>query len=325
MVDLVAFVQGFARQPLLRILVGAVFLVLFAYGYFRLTRGVGRWVFLGITLALVAIFTLFPAAQLLSFPLVIFFLLFVERRRGEGLVPFQSAVLWVEGGGIKRGLTPPEAAVLLAEPPAVVLATVLVGLLQKGFLTSHPATLRFTVAAAFRARDEPDPRRRATLRRRAAQKAGAVLHPYEEPFLEAFEARPGRSLADLGFSIPLKVLTKYTEDRARGHDLSQTQDYYRSLVRRAWRDCQGAPSPPPVSLIDHHLPWLALDARAPARFRDLWPDYRPPWRRETPRETEPWGFAAWLEAVFQAIGTDIAWNSPWEENRFEGPIQEGEG
>ncbi len=55
----------------------------------------------------------------------------LKRRRTKTYLP---AMATVEGGGIKRGLTAPQAAVLLEMPISRVLSLVVFGLIKKGVL-----------------------------------------------------------------------------------------------------------------------------------------------------------------------------------------------
>ena len=90
---------------------------------------------------------------------------------------YLPAVARFEGGGIKRGLTPPEAAALLGKPIQTILGLVIVGLLRKGFL--HPQSgedFVFQVAPEMRSRavDEPWKAGGTSQGRRAGDGAGAV-------------------------------------------------------------------------------------------------------------------------------------------------------
>ena len=69
-----------------------------------------------------------------SLPAVVVLIGLNEWLLGRRKTHYMPPIAQVEGGGIKRGLTAPEAAVLLELPVAKVLSLVIFGMLKKGIL-----------------------------------------------------------------------------------------------------------------------------------------------------------------------------------------------
>ena len=175
----------------------------------------------------------------------------------------------VEGGGIKRGLTAPEAAALLQLPLNKVLALVIFGMLEKGLIRQTEADpLTVEVVEDFRTRGVPgldSAEARAAYRRKKAQEKGTVIHQYEQPFLDLFETHPGIPVRDLDVVKPMKVLIDGVAEKMKGFDLSDTQDYYRRIIDRAMEQAQGLTEPEQrQAYLDRYLPWIMMR-----------PDYRP--------------------------------------------------
>jgi hypothetical protein len=263
-------------HPEARATVGLAQIALFAVLYFRLSRGTGKVFFVVLSAAAGALFWINPWSQLVAFPLLVAGLYWLGRRDSRPQAIYQPATVIAEGGGIKRGLTVPEAALVLNLSPHQAVTAVLVGLLKKGMLraiTSSPLTLQ--VAPDFRTRElSVQGQPRAGHRRAAAQRRAVVLHPYEEFFLELLEQVDGQALNAIDFTAPLRVLERHTQERIRGYDRTATQDYYRKHLGRARHDImqlgQGSKE---QHIRDHHLEWLLLDES----YARLYCHYRPAW------------------------------------------------
>ena len=304
----------FSQHPEVRLLAGFVFFLAFGALYFRASRGAGKAVFVLIVIGLAVIFWLSPLAQLAAFPFLLAWLVRELLVRRSPRPEYHPAVAIVEGGGVKRGLTAPEAAVLLEMPLNTVLATVIVGLLKKGALESKEPSpeLILAVTPDFRVHQAAlDPQERSALRRAAAQKHHAILQPYDEPFLELFEEHPDRLLNTLNFTAPLRALVRHVARRVGGYDLEATREYYRKHLGRARHDVGRVDGDREGErLRSHHLEWLVLDPE----FSDLYRDYPPPW--EAPASGEPVaispsgskpgpGLAEWVEQLSVALAGSI--------------------
>lgn len=154
--------------------------------------------------------------------------------------PYQPAMARIEGGGIKRGLTVPEAAVVLGKPLNVTLTLVIFEMLRKGFLHQLSATpFIIAVAEAFRTHDSGlSAQARGELRRKAAQAINAALHKYEEPFLELIESHSGRPVPEIDFGVAVQPLVRYVAGRVGGFNLEETRAYYKLIIERAPREAR---------------------------------------------------------------------------------------
>ena len=283
--SLLAWLGG---HPEVRILAGFVFLALFGSLFFRLSRGTGKWVFVILSAGLATLFWVSPWAHIFAWPVLAGLLIWVLQREKTRTALYQEATVLAEGGGIKRGLAAPEAALALEMPARSVVAAVLVAMHRKGMLQARvDPLLVLEVAPDFRTRQLlPDVQVRAAHRRAAAQHHRAMLHPYEEPFLELLEEKAGQPLKEIDFAAPLRALAQYTEQRIEGYDREGTREYYRKHLGRARHDVLGiSEGGDGARLRDHHLEWLLLDGE----FARLYRDYQPSWLPAGEQGVESWG------------------------------------
>ena len=124
----------FFESPALRIGLALIFYGLLGVWFFRRFAGQGKIVFLGLCLLLAVLFYFLPLLLLFAFVLVVGLLAYDWRRPEAGRPGYRPAETLVEGGGLKRGLTAAEAAVVMERPLNQVLAVVLLGLLTKEIL-----------------------------------------------------------------------------------------------------------------------------------------------------------------------------------------------
>lgn len=337
--------MDFLFEPGFRLAAGVLFFVLFGWLYFKISRGTGKVVFLLLSLLLVVSFWFVPIMLVIAWFGLGMLLFWDGLRRRSGRPGYLPAGAIVEGGGIKRGLTPPEAAIVLEMPLSRVLTVVLTGLLKKGVLelaSEIPVSLR--VNGDFQARrSAPDVQGRNAFRRMAAQKHNVLIHPYEEPFLELLEGKEGQPLSMLNFTVPMRALLRHTARRMGGYDLAGTREYYRKHLGRARHDVAlasrnlrastGFEKEYPVSastasdahrIMEHHLEWVILDETLREYYRDFHPRWLP-WHAE--------GFLDWVvsleKALLQSIPTDglvvsagdsdliINWQDPVSEEFFK--------
>ncbi len=253
-----------------------------AVAFFRFTGGTGISVF--VVLAVLTFFLLSHAMTLLALPLSLLLIPVTEairHRRPKG--SYLPAIVQVEGGGIKRGLTAPEAAVLLELPLNKVLALVIFGLLKKGVLRQLQDTpLIVDVAEDFRAKNAPSAKEREAQQRKSAQNHGIVLHQYELPFLTLIEQQPGVPIPQLDFSVPMKNLIQHVVQRIKHFDLSDTQDYYRRIIQRALNEAQTIGDiPERDQVVDRNLEWILMDPGYRTVLEPRGAPYRPIWIRST--------------------------------------------
>jgi hypothetical protein len=272
----------FVGQPTLRLILGLLFAGIFTFIFVRVTGGTG-WTLWFIAMAgLVYLFLLWPLSLLVAFLPLGALLYLVERTRKRRKLPYMPPIAQVEGGGIKRGLTAPEAAALLEMPLNRVLTLVIFGLLKKGVLrqtSEDPFTVEVNkgfLAAAGKSNQE----QRREPRKRAAQQAGIVLHTYEHYFLDAIEAMPDAPVHKIDFGKAMDWFLGNVARRMKGFDLSDTQEYYQAIVRRAVEQAKAIPEISALEeVLDRDMDWILLDDKFPDVFNTPTYTYRPIWVR----------------------------------------------
>jgi hypothetical protein len=269
-------VRWFSESQGARVFASILVFILGAVVYFRFTGGTGFSLFVVLVIGCGIWFFIKPAAHLLALPVLATLAganeYFLHKRKSKYL----PAIAEVEGGGIKRGLTAPEAAVLLELPIERVLGLVIFGLLKKGILRQidtdplivelHEGFLQD--ASASGQKDL------AKHYRKAARKLGTVVHGYEISFLFLLEKNAGKPVAGINFAAPIKVLIGGTAAKMKAFDLSDTKDYYRSIVRRAVNQAKNVGD---IKQIDKHFQWIMIDDDFSSVF-DTW-NYTPSWHR----------------------------------------------
>ncbi len=269
-------VRWFSESQGARIVAGIVAFVLAAFAYFRFTGGTGFSLFVVVVVGCAIWFYNVPEAHLISLPVLGTLLganeYFLQKRKSKYLPPIAE----VEGGGIKRGLTAPEAAVLLELPAGRVLGLVIFGLLKKGILREiDNDPLIVELHESFVTKDETaDQIDRAKHYRKAARKLGTVIHRYETGFLFLLEKNSAKPVAGIKFTVPMKILIANAAGKMKAFDLSDTQDYYRSIVRRAVNQAKNVGD---IKQIDKHFEWIMMDDDSTSIFETT--HYTPSWHR----------------------------------------------
>lgn len=266
-------------NPETRTVFAICWFMLFGMMFFRASSGTGWSCFLGLVVIFIILFVNSPGGQLVMMAALpgIWYLSekSLKRRRGKYL----PAIASVEGGGIKRGLTAPEAAVVLEMPLGQVLALTVFGMLKKGILeqvSEDPLKVRVRPELAVEGRRE---------RRRAAAEIGTVIHGYEQPFIETIMAAGEIPVEKMNFNAPMKRLIQQTAERLSGFDLEKTRSYYNLIVAKAWSEAKAIGDlDKRTEYTDDNLLWLLLGGRYGEEF-DHWYGrgyyYRPPWVRTT--------------------------------------------
>ncbi len=273
-------IEWLEDNPGAHLVLGILAVGLFAVTFFRFSGGTGISVFVLLAVGLGWLLISRTGSILLVLPATTVLFGVNEwqlSRRKERYLP---AIAQVEGGGIKRGLTAPEAAVILELPLNKILTLIIFGLMEKGVLRQVEDTpLKVEVSPEFQFVNLKAEKRKQR-RLHIAEELGIVMRTYEHPFLDLIEEAGDKPVHENDFGQPMKVLIETTADRLKGFDLSDTQDYYRRIIRRALNEAKRIGEiPERERYIDRHLQWLLLDEEYPTIFPRRGYHYRPIWIR----------------------------------------------
>jgi hypothetical protein len=178
-----------------------------------------------------------------------------RKRRMQYLPPKIS----IEGHGIKRGLTAPEAGILLEQPMDKILSMILFSIIKKG--------------AAQVATQEP-------LELKISKPTPTGLREYEDEFLLAFmegdKGKRRRAMQEMMVS-----LVKGVANKMRGFSKRETVEFYKKITDDAWKQVEEAGTPKVKSkAYEENLEWTMLDPNYDRRTQDVFrsgPVYVPTW------------------------------------------------
>jgi hypothetical protein len=226
----------------IEILVGLFIWGLFATVFFHFTHGSGKYIFVSFSFFYIFLFIINPLISFFTALVAGVLLILQQRLQSKSKKKYQKAVAKFEGGGIRRGLTPPEIGAVLGIPFHRILTLVIVGLLDKRFvIIGDEHYLQIRVSDSMQTRSHSlNTEVRAALRRNSAQKLRQVLFPFEEPFLELLEQEDGKIVAEIDFSFTVKPFFQSVSDRVSGYDLNETRDYYIKMVLKYSEDGNSA-------------------------------------------------------------------------------------
>jgi len=276
MTKLMLVSKWWRESPTIRFFWAIGLFVLFGFIFFRLTGGTGVTVFIFLLGVSAIAFAISPFLEAIALPVLLFIWWVGERstagRRRKYLPPIAS----VEQGGIKRGLTVPEAAIIMELPLGKVLTLVVFGLLKKDIVRqvqAEPLALELV----------EDYHGSHSERQAAARENGTVIHAYEQPFLDVFEEKPGVPIEDLNVQEPMKGLIEKAAERMSGFNLPQTREYYRSIVHGAWTKAKAIGDlSERTQFVDENFLWLLLDDGYDESFNTWYGGgyhYQPIWTR----------------------------------------------
>ena len=279
-------VKWMEDNPDARMIMGLIQGVLFAILFFRFTGGTGCALFGMLIAGLAALVIISPLAQIVAFPLLILLVIVNEWQLSRRKKTYLPPIAQVEGGGIKRGLTAPEAATLLEMPLNKILTLVIFGLLAKGILQQvEDDPLKVEVAEPFRTLQDPKlkgAKARLEFRRKAAQDLKTVIHKYEDLFLYLIEKHPGKPVKNIDFAPAMQLLITDTVEKMKGFDLSDTKDYYQRIMDRAWQQAQAIGEiPQREEYLDKYLPWVMMNDNYPTVLTAGGYSYWPIWIRRS--------------------------------------------
>jgi hypothetical protein len=256
-------------------------MILFSIIFFRFSGLTGFSLFVILAVGLLWLLNTQPISVFAALPALLAGLGLNEYYLTRRKTTYLPALAHVEGGGIKRGLTAPEAAALLEMPLNKLLTLVIFGLLKKGALTAvQHEPLTVAVSQSFRGADLGSKKERDKERRKAAQAAGVVLHKYEHAFLDLIESRPNAPVHKVDFGGPMRELLKHAAERVSGFNINETKEYYRKIVRRAVTEAQTIGELPEwEKTVDRNMEWILMDENPSPVFTHRGYDYRPIWVR----------------------------------------------
>ncbi len=193
---------------------------------------------------------------------------------------YEPARMVIEGGGIKRGLLPAEAAVLLGIPFHHSLLIAILGLVQKGVLQiDGTEQVRISIISEFRIPGSiATAHKQLQQRREAAKAAGIVLEEYEDQILAVFELNVNKSLDEISFDLFAPIFVNHVADRISGYDLTDSAEYYKKIVQRARIEIEHPlDGMNPVNWFDRKLNWLLIDAITSSEYPELIATTSPGW------------------------------------------------
>ncbi len=270
------FLEWFDGNPQVKVASGVGLFATFVFLYYRFAGATGCVPFAILSVLLVLAMVSGPGIHLLCWPALLALVAlnetYLSRRKPKTYLP---AMATVEGGGIKRGLTAPQAAILLEMPLSQVLTMVVFGLLKKRVLhVVKEAPLEVEVLPEFRGAEKS--------RMKQAAANGIVLHDYENPFLDQLEKHTG-PIDRCDLNTALGQLIKSTADRMGGFDLGRTKEYYQRIVKRAWQDAESVGEiEMRDKVVDRNFEWMMMEPRWTDLFegwRRRGYSYRPRWSR----------------------------------------------
>jgi hypothetical protein len=251
-----------------------VILVLFSVGFFLTTRNTGCALWVILVGLLGFLLYAYPLSNFFLLPVgIALFAWGVRIRTRKKPWDYIRAVATVPGGGIRRGLTAVEAAVLLEHGEANILTILTFGMIKKGILkvTSEKP---FSVALSGGSLSDTFA---------DMKKAHVPVRGYERDALKAIDAASGglgdTDLSSVSFRETFGRLIKNVTDKVRGFDIAETRSYYQKIVARAWQEAgKGAASLRP-EIFEASMDWMMLDVSFSDRMKklDLGPSYRPLW------------------------------------------------
>ena len=229
------------------------------------------------------------------------------RRRGKQKVPYEPALARIEGGGIKRGLSAPEASVLLGRPLNLSLTLVLFEMLRKGLVLQQSATpLTVQVAEQLQIKDQSQTLPAIKEQRRlAAQQIPAALTLYEEAFLEMLETQL-EPVKLLDFSIAIQPFVRFVAGRVGGYSLAETRAYYEAIIERAPKEARsdGVLTVEREKVFDRNFAWLLMHPDFTSLLDQDDYSYQPIWWRKDPSLVPDKSFATWARQIIDEMAAN---------------------
>lgn len=180
-----------------------------------------------------------------------------SRRRKMKYLPASASV---EGVGIKRGLTAPEASLLFEYPLNRVLSLVLFGLIKKGavsVISSDPLLLK----------------------KQVTDTSSNSFRDYEVEFLNSIK-KSGEMEEDTLEDMLIDMIENLNK-KMKGFSRIETREYYQQIMNKAWTMLKDAETPEKFSEeFDNNAEWLFMDKEFENKADDIFAGrtiYTPSW------------------------------------------------
>jgi hypothetical protein len=176
--------------------------------------------------------------SLAPFWIIILIVIFAVRSGRNRLKEYLPPRIGIESGGIKRGLTPAEAALLQELPLPRVLMLIIFGLLKKSVLVVKEVAdkdFRYTVT----------------------KQEGFEPLAYEKEFIAAIDK--DNRLDKSALRPLLTNMIKSLQAKMAGFSRRETTMYYRSIMNKAWDQVKTASREKLPAELAESLEWLAMD------------------------------------------------------------------
>jgi len=183
--------------------------------------------------------------SLAPFWIVILIVVFAVRSSRKRQKQYLPPRVGIESGGIKRGLTPAEAALLQELPLPRVLLLIIFGLLKKemlGIKEIADKEFRFTYL----------------------KKEGLEPLDYEKDFIAAIDAESRLNQSSL--RTLLTNMIKGMQAKMKGFSRRETNMYYQSIMNKAWDQVKNAPKEKLPAALADSLEWLAMDSECESKL-----------------------------------------------------------
>ena len=205
----------------------------FGWCYYRLLKGTGIPVgsLIGAGAAAFVMFNPVPGKVLTG--LLVFAAIGVEINFQRRKRQFGGGEMVFEGGGIRRGLSPVKAGVLLKLEPRELLLVGLVQMLQKGLVSYSVSDggLYIRLTESMRVESEIiNPAEKKRNRKLSAQRSGKLLSTDEDILLELVEQSEGEPVGSLPIQVWVDRLKTETLEDLEGFRLEKTIEYYDAYI-----------------------------------------------------------------------------------------------
>jgi len=225
-----------------------------AFVFFRFSGKTGCVLLVPIFIGIFILDFFLPVPMISNWILVIVAAVIVETFRYKKRSRYLPALVSVEGGGIKRGLTAPEAAVLLELPVKKIVTMILFGMIKKGLIRQM----------------KKDPPIFEIVGDEAALQ---TAHEYETLMLGAMKNVV--DLSEVNLSDVFEKVVKAVVQKMKGFDADETRDYYKKIVERAWIEAKNVTDPKWQNTMDDKVEWLMMDRDFEDRFQNYSTTYIP--------------------------------------------------